>query len=149
MTAPNPPPPSEAALLPCPMCGSPGFLHAIEPHTHGPLAAFMPDHPGSAYVECTGCTVALSAGNEADAIAAWNRRAGLTIVAEGDGWLPIETAPRDGTRVLGFGPHDSRGHYINAVIFYRDMWTITWMTGYGEPTHWRPLPPPPKPEGAA
>lgn len=58
-------------------------------------------------------------------------------------WEPIETAPRDGTYVLGYGPHDGRGHYIDAIHFWQSRWTIEWMHGYGTPTHWMPLPAPP------
>jgi hypothetical protein len=58
-------------------------------------------------------------------------------------WQPIETAPKDGSLVLGFGPHEQRRTYIEAIQHYRGKWTITWMDGYGEPTHWMPLPEPP------
>lgn len=63
------------------------------------------------------------------------------------GWQPISSAPRDGSYVLGFGPHETRGSYMDAIHFYRDRWTITWMDGFGEPTHWRPLPAPPTEAG--
>jgi hypothetical protein len=55
-------------------------------------------------------------------------------------WQRIETAPRDGSYVLGFGPHKTRGTYIEVIHVYMDKWTIVWMEGYGEPTHWMPLP---------
>ncbi len=62
-------------------------------------------------------------------------------------WRPIATAPTDGTIVLGYGPHQMRGHYIDAVHCWnalgRPVWTITYMDGYGAPTHWMPLPPAP------
>ena len=58
-------------------------------------------------------------------------------------WMPIETAPKDGSYVLGCGPHYTRGHYVDAIHYYQDRWTIVWMEGYGEPTHWMPLPAPP------
>lgn len=57
-----------------------------------------------------------------------------------DDWQEIETAPRDGTYVLGYGPHETRGNYVESVHYYRGLWTIQWMEGYGSPTHWRPLP---------
>lgn len=73
-------------------------------------------------------------------------------------WLPIETAPRDGTEVLVWfsefynGMQDiaqwdddryakkprpywsGRGLHIWGIKAYRE----------GKPTHWMPLPPPPK-----
>ena len=74
------------------------------------------------------------------------------------GWKPIETAPKDGTRVDLW---TSEGRVPNA--FWRaDHWTIwlrwkrdsTWRSGppkgahvytnvVGAVTHWQPLPPPP------
>ena len=63
-------------------------------------------------------------------------------------WQPIETAPRDGTRVLGYGP--DLGYTtpnICAVIYdthskgwYADQWDCA---GIIKPTHWMPLPEPP------
>lgn len=68
-----------------------------------------------------------------------------------DKWQPIETAPHDGTIVLGV-----------TIQAQRPTACITWFTGYqwlstGKPdkfvvqphgwwpTHWMPLPPPPEP----
>ena len=62
---------------------------------------------------------------------------------EGDGWEPIETAPLDGTRVQGYGPHTEDGYYIETIHCFKGKWTIQWMHGYGAPTHWRNLPKPP------
>lgn len=59
-------------------------------------------------------------------------------------WQPIETAPKDGTYILGYGEHDHRGHYIDAIHWWHDRWTIEWMSGFQRPTHWMPLPAPPK-----
>ena len=61
-------------LKPCPFCGGEAFSYSIAPHTHE-LAKFMPDHPGSGFVECRGCSASMSGDSEAEAIAAWNRRA--------------------------------------------------------------------------
>lgn len=60
-------------------------------------------------------------------------------------WFDISTAPRDGTRVLVKGPWtDKDGEYITENYVWRgEKWTITYMTGYGEPTHWRPIQNPP------
>lgn len=78
-------------------------------------------------------------------------------------WQPIETAPKDGTKILGFAPHPhitANDPSFRAVI----MW---WRKAYakggkresewpwrsvendsaaGHPTHWMPLPPAPTEE---
>ncbi len=75
-------------------------------------------------------------------------RAAVTayIAEAGDGWMPIETAPKDGTKFLG---------YFGNVEFYRVTWWSNrqaaqhgsgWVfsqNGLAEPTHWRSLPAPP------
>jgi hypothetical protein len=53
-------------------------------------------------------------------------------------WQPIETAPRDGTSVLAvwaYGAHE--------VVRWCGWWDANGFTR-PEPTHWLPLPPPPK-----
>lgn len=67
-------------------------------------------------------------------------------IAEGDGWLPIETAPRDETGFLACGL-DSRGRPHYAVIWWdsRGWWLRTSATQFPW-SHWRPLPPPPRME---
>ncbi|CAN7519707.1 hypothetical protein [Brucella pseudogrignonensis] len=55
-----------------------------------------------------------------------------------DGWLPIETAPKDGTWVLAF----YRKECVPAIVFY-DEDTSRWCgqdIGENRFTHWRPLP---------
>lgn len=72
-------------------------------------------------------------------------------------WLSIESAPRDGTPVLIFVPAYTREHLgdFPAVMqvahwyeseFRAAAWTETHGEGYEtyEPTHWQPLPSPPK-----
>jgi len=68
----------EGELKPCPFCGGKAIMDYIEPHTHSErLAKIMPDYKGGHFIECTGCTCALSFGNDRNAaIAAWNRREG-------------------------------------------------------------------------
>lgn len=69
---------------------------------------------------------------------------------EGDGWLPIESAPKDGTEIWGWhkvaGPAQTRfydGEWC-CVDWDEDQYiACTW-----EPTHWRPLPSAPASEGA-
>lgn len=59
-------------------------------------------------------------------------------------WLDIESAPRDGTRVLLFR---RRWAENMAVGWYSRDWSC-WLTVNGtefpEPTEWRPTPEPPK-----
>lgn len=51
-------------------------------------------------------------------------------------WQPIETAPRDGTKVITFDPEWG----MRMDWFDRLDCVSGWL---GEPTHWQPLPPPP------
>lgn len=57
-------------------------------------------------------------------------------------WRPIETAPKDGARVLCFAPaiHGYRAHMRTDA--YEDGW---WNCPRAHPyTHWQPLPEPPE-----
>lgn len=79
------------------------------------------------------------------------------------GWRPIETAPKDGTKVLAIMP----GHFQSVVWYddqfsydyneetgesdYRGAWTDGTVASFAyeeikelHPTHWMPLPPPPQ-----
>jgi len=70
-------------------------------------------------------------------------------------WQPIETAPKDGTKIDLWGRNlltwDKRGERIVNVAWGRvTNWLgregDDWQTGRGEdfqPTHWMPLPDPP------
>ena len=55
-------------------------------------------------------------------------------------WQPIETAPKDGTIVLVWSENSGRviDHYAED---YRSWYRFT---KYLQPTHWMPLPKPPK-----
>lgn len=79
----------------------------------------------------------------------------LIAAYEAAGWHPIETAPRDGTIILMAGPCNE----IGTVRYNNGLWIYTadgylaiesesdFGTDYREfdvPTHWRPLPAPPK-----
>ena len=67
-------------------------------------------------------------------------------------WQPIETAPRDGTFVLLFGPDGiDMGKYEPWAADYGSGWERFRTAEYDNdgvmithPTHWMPLPPPPK-----
>ncbi len=60
-------------------------------------------------------------------------------------WQPIETAPKDGTQILGFA--DGR---MAVVQWWEDFryWSLVVCGAYADdgewwPTHWQPLPEPP------
>ena len=74
-------------------------------------------------------------------------------------WQPIETAPKDGTRVLAFVPGENGGPRI--LNWCSDAeWLHGWEdergvilkdhpSSSGAPTHWMPLPPPPSSNASA
>ena len=65
------------------------------------------------------------------------------------GWLPIETAPKDGTRVklLTQGGKEDIGYWSNYPRYNPDDLPGEWSTEFGNCdtpiTHWMPLPEPP------
>jgi hypothetical protein len=75
-------------------------------------------------------------------------------------WQSIKTAPKDGTKIIGFWPSFREGHQIEITYFvnteHRDYGKTTFTAQYwftsvmqfgGEhpaPSHWMPLPKPPK-----
>lgn len=76
-------------------------------------------------------------------------RAALTA-AKGDGWLPIESAPKDGTH-LQFWMNGECWYgkwFVNETYPMLSRWKVfgckTWLL---QPTHWRPLPKPPQDGG--
>lgn len=75
-------------------------------------------------------------------------------------WQPIETAPKDGTQILGFCADAAAGREFWVVLwvedeeypdggFWLDASKQDSMTVDAEPTHWVPLPAPPPTEDAA
>jgi hypothetical protein len=59
-------------------------------------------------------------------------------------WQPIETAPRDGTFILVYEPSE-KPKWSVMVDFYIDAPEADKCCGWlGNPTHWMPLPDPPK-----
>lgn len=72
-------------------------------------------------------------------------------------WQPIETAPRDGTPILVYSPGHDQSDPTNIIVAkFEDYEGETWwafcenvladIAGQvdPEPTHWMPLPEPPK-----
>ena len=71
---------------------------------------------------------------------------------EGDGWLPIETAPKDGTEFIGWdgkwpfrcsaGKKYELYPHMDGGPTYRDVWDGHYYDSLTieHPTHWRPLP---------
>jgi len=61
-------------------------------------------------------------------------------------WQPIETAPRDDTLVLVYRPREDADHPAHVGV---DKWRVVSRCWYysrrdQQPTHWMPLPDPPK-----
>jgi hypothetical protein len=66
-------------------------------------------------------------------------------------WQPIETAPKDGRIILGWQGNKGRwqGRGIHEVRWSNDGYIDGWFCIYDEdeqtnPSHWMPLPEPPK-----
>ena len=53
-------------------------------------------------------------------------------------WQPIETAPKDGTRVLAY--------HQTELVFSSEFLDGEWTGDHERPTHWMPLPQPPEDE---
>ena len=78
-------------------------------------------------------------------------------VAECAKWEPIETAPKDGTPILGFDLGMSKWpRFSGIMVISWDAENNEWCSGkdydgnsiarFDNPTHWRPLPAPPTDE---
>lgn len=90
--------------------------------------------------------------NRSDALEIW--LAATAAESERRAWRPTETAPRDGTEVLVCRVYeDGKAEYAVAHNYddgngWRDMGDLGWAGMSHEednqPTHWMPLPPPPK-----
>lgn len=89
---------------------------------------------------------------ESAAIAAMpGQRERAAIVAMGDGWLPIESAPRDGTWFLAWEPNSDCPAYYACAFFGEEDGQVLWQASCGqyvtsqpEPEFWRLLPPAPE-----
>lgn len=66
---------------------------------------------------------------------------------EADGWQPIETAPKDGTRILAFVPrYGATTAHFDARNTHRFICHSV-LNREAQPTHWMPLPEPPQTNG--
>lgn len=65
-------------------------------------------------------------------------------------WLPIETAPKDTkemyvVRAFNVDVHQVKGYTSDPYCVWHDgEWFVRWPHTAFMPTHWMPLPPPPK-----
>lgn len=65
-------------------------------------------------------------------------------------WQPIETAPKDGTEILVFvGGTIIIGSWSNGSVLRDEGWYdaeagVKFVNGLLDPTHWQPLPSPPR-----
>lgn len=123
---------SEIELKACPFCGS-------KPETGSWQKRGMTVQCSSSLTDCPVCP-GYSHYEPEGAVAAWNTRAPQ--------WLPIESAPEDGTEILVW---DGRG--ITSVRWHFSGWSLVycgWRAEDGDfdgATHWMPLPAPPEVEG--
>lgn len=79
-----------------------------------------------------------------DDLEEWHQlKADLRTAIENGGWLPIETAPKDGRRVLLSlnVPYDADGIWTG--FFTNSDWYVCFGKSQYKPSHWMPLPPPP------
>lgn len=62
-----------------------------------------------------------------------------------DGWMPIETAPKDGTQIFVTYRAPNGKQTFRIVRWYLHCWASIPGDHRSEPTHWRPLSAPPAP----
>ena len=62
-------------------------------------------------------------------------------MADTRGWMPIDTAPRDGTEILV-----ARGRQAGVAFWRHDRWNLGGVMYFDKPTHWQPISLPAPPE---
>lgn len=89
--------------------------------------------------------------NSAKTMAAKHRKLNNIIaIPVAKTWQPIETAPKDGTLVLLYWPTSKRNRYVLGSFRKRHerslyaRWIASYPNHWPKPTHWMPLPEPPK-----
>jgi hypothetical protein len=109
-----------------------------------------PIHPDPDVTDWTATGGVIDLGDVANAILRALEARGCQIV---QGWLPIESAPKDGTEIL-LWPAIRRPverqvpSAVGRWSKYRELecWddlAVGHHNGFWKPTHWQPLPPPP------
>lgn len=58
-------------------------------------------------------------------------------------WMPIETAPKDGTKILAAELLLGTIWIMEVCRFFEGEWILSWDNGDIYPSHWMPLPKPP------
>lgn len=123
-----------AALLPCPFCGAKPVetIRGAGDTAPNPKARCITDG-------CAGSNLPVICLDVPENVSAWNQRAPQPAQ-----WQPIETAPQDGTVIIGY----NNGRVGNASRVQRDdceMWTFAGTSASVEhgarykPTHRMPL----------
>lgn len=110
---------------PCPFCGKASELQVPEN-----------DDVVLAVVMCLSCyCCGAEFFTDKEAIKAWDTRS--------DDWQPIETAPKDGTKVMVWRP-DCDFHHPHAAfdVYENEAWHRSRPSA--QPTYWKPLPAPPQ-----
>jgi hypothetical protein len=59
-------------------------------------------------------------------------------------WQPIETAPKDGTRIVGLWPAKTVDQFETGIVLYEECVWIEKGDEVSAPTFWTHLPEPPK-----
>lgn len=120
-------------IKPCPFCGS---SKCQEIYQHGFAEGWV--------VRCNSCGANGAAfAYDQDAVEKWNDVSSVSV------WRPIDTAPKDGTKILA-------NTYKGAAVILWDSEEACWcfvsqaIPCYAflkstAPTHWMPLPSPPSP----
>jgi hypothetical protein len=90
-------------LLPCAFCGGPAVNVADKYITCG----------SPVFISCVGRQVQADADE-------WNTRAAPpAVAAPGEGWRPIETSPKDGTRILALHRSRYRGESMIETVWWQ------------------------------
>lgn len=136
-------------LKPCPFCGGEAVLEEVSTETP---TTFSVGCNSDTEPNCMGYQSLTTFARRCDAITAWNTR------AEKPGeWLPIASAPKDGTVIL-VARHMGSFGWIRGYAHWEDFRGISgWISnglhepygnlGLAEPSLWQPLPPAPETTG--
>lgn len=139
----------DVELKPCPFCGNSCATVTNTREMERPSACFMYTVVCDATQDGCGTTMGYAFEKD-EAINAWNNRHGA---GDAEAWQTIESAPKDGTKVLLC--HSGYAH----PFYDRDRMPRVWVDFFrggswyntapsGLPTHWRPLPAPPNDDAA-